>query len=118
MKTTKFDFSRRLTKKNMEVFADLCLGISERIGFKVSSRGWCYLMEQAGYINKNEFDKVEKYYKPDLLVERKQGLFIEEIKPLKLINLPINIAKFEHAIKYANNYGYKFKIVTEKEIFN
>ena len=61
MKTTKFDFSRRLTKKNMEVFADLCLGISERIGFKVSSRGWCYLMEQAGYINKNEFDKVENW---------------------------------------------------------
>lgn len=33
--------------------------IQGRIGFKVSSRGWCYLMEQAGYIDKSQFDKIE-----------------------------------------------------------
>jgi len=34
--------------------------ISAQIGFKVSARGWGYLLEQAGFITKDQFDKVEK----------------------------------------------------------
>ncbi len=39
----------------VEVLKDL----RAQIGFSVSARGWCYLMEQAGYVNKSQFDKVE-----------------------------------------------------------
>ena len=58
----KFDFTKRLSAKRKVEFAELLqisLAMSRRIGFKVSSRGWGYLMEQAGYINKSQFDKIE-----------------------------------------------------------
>jgi hypothetical protein len=55
----QFDFSKKLGKKRIKEFADVMLGIQGQIDFKVSARGWCYLMEQAGYINKSQFDKVE-----------------------------------------------------------
>lgn len=54
-----FDFNKKFTKANLEQFADLLKEMSDTIGFKVSSRGWCYLMEQAGHINKDQFDKVD-----------------------------------------------------------
>ena len=41
------DFTQKFTKGKLGDFADLVNEISGRIGFKVSSRGWCYLMEQA-----------------------------------------------------------------------
>lgn len=53
-----FDFSKRLTRIRKEEFSSLMRQLSRKIGFKVSSRGWCYIMEQAGYINKDQFDKV------------------------------------------------------------
>ena len=53
------DFNQRFTKQRLGDFADLLIDLSYKIGFKVSSRGWCYLMEQAGHINKSQFDKVE-----------------------------------------------------------
>ncbi len=53
-----FDFSKNLTKKRKVEFTELMKDLSRRIGFKVSSRGWCYIMEQKGYINKDQFDKV------------------------------------------------------------
>lgn len=54
-----FDFEKKITKKTEQDFADMLKAMSEKIGFKVSSRGWCYLMEQAGYITKDGFGKVE-----------------------------------------------------------
>jgi len=54
----EFDFTKRLTKKRKQEFADLMIGLSKLIGFKVSSRGWAYIMEQKGYINKDQFDRV------------------------------------------------------------
>ncbi len=54
----KFDFTQKLGKKRLEKFALIVNGISQQIGFKVSSRGWGYLMEQAGYIDKSQFDKI------------------------------------------------------------
>lgn len=53
------DFNERFTKQKMQNFAELLMDMSSRIGFKVSSRGWCYLMEQGGHINKSQFSKVE-----------------------------------------------------------
>jgi hypothetical protein len=54
----EFDFSKRLTKKRMGDFANLMKSISRTIGMKVSSRGWCYIMEGRGVINKDQFDRV------------------------------------------------------------
>jgi hypothetical protein len=53
-----FDFSKKFTRSTLQDFAELLQEMSGTIGFKVSSRGWCYLMEQAGHINKSQFDKV------------------------------------------------------------
>lgn len=49
----------RATRANLIKFADQLLEISGRIGFKVSARGWAYQLEQAGIINKGQFDRIE-----------------------------------------------------------
>lgn len=54
----KFDFTVRFTKERLREFADLLKDLQYKIGFKVSARGWCYLLEQAGHIDKSQFDKV------------------------------------------------------------
>lgn len=43
-----FDFSQQL------------LGIQDVIGFKLSSRGWCYQLEGFGWIDKGRFDRVQR----------------------------------------------------------
>lgn len=53
------DFNDKFTRRKLEEFADELQRMSRRVGFKVSARGWCYLLEQSRAINKNEFDKVE-----------------------------------------------------------
>lgn len=58
MSAVEFDFSKRLGSKRIQEFAQIMIDTSKKIGFKVSSRGWCYIMEQYGYINKSQFDKV------------------------------------------------------------
>ena len=55
----EFDFNRKFTKTALQEFADILQNMQSMINFKVSSRGWCYLMEQAGYINKSQFSKVD-----------------------------------------------------------
>jgi hypothetical protein len=54
-----FDFEQKFSKARRQEFAELLQSMSSHIGFKVSSRGWGYLLEQARYINKDQFDKVE-----------------------------------------------------------
>ena len=44
--------------KDLQEFSEFMLDISNTIGFRVSSRGWAYIMEQKRYINKDQFDKV------------------------------------------------------------
>lgn len=56
-----FDFSQKLTKTRLKDFAFLLKKMSRKIGFRVSSRGWCYLLEQGGAINKDQFNKVENW---------------------------------------------------------
>jgi len=55
----KLDLEQRFTKNNIQEFIDFLLDLNETIGFKVSARGWGYLMEQKGFIDKSQFDKVE-----------------------------------------------------------
>lgn len=53
------DFTQKVTRTKLSDFASELQRISRRIGIKVSARGWCYLLEQARMINKDEFDKAE-----------------------------------------------------------
>lgn len=59
MSKLHFDFSEKFDRARREQFADVLKKISGDIGFKVSSRGWCYIMEQHGFITKNQFSKVD-----------------------------------------------------------
>lgn len=82
----QFDFNKKITKAKIREFADILMRMQERIDFRVSSRGWCYLMEQAGYINKSQFNKV------DLAINRcrKEGL------------LPVDFVAEEDARAFSN----------------
>ena len=55
----KIDFSKRFNKKQIQEFAEMLIQVQAEIGFRVSARGWCYIMEQKRYINKDQFNKVE-----------------------------------------------------------
>jgi hypothetical protein len=59
MSQLQFDFSKKFTKQVLKQFSHTLQEMQQGISFKVSSRGWCYLMEQAGYINKSQFNKVD-----------------------------------------------------------
>jgi hypothetical protein len=59
MKKKIFDFDRRMTKKVLLEFAEVLNELQSKIDFKVSSRGWCYLMEQDGYITKAQFNRID-----------------------------------------------------------
>lgn len=59
MEQIQFDFTKKFTKNQLQQFAQVLQAMQRSINFKVSSRGWCYLMEQSGYINKSQFNKVD-----------------------------------------------------------
>lgn len=59
MEQIQFDFSKKFTKTVLKQFATQLKEMQLGINFRVSSRGWCYLMEQAGFINKSQFNKVD-----------------------------------------------------------
>lgn len=52
-------FNEKATEENLKRFARQLIDLSDQIGFKVSSRGWCYQLESARLINKDQFDRVE-----------------------------------------------------------
>lgn len=86
MAKVEFDFTKRISSKKLQEFADLMIAMQESIDFRVSSRGWGYLMEQGGYINKSQFDKVEGAINRC----RKEGL------------LPVDFVAEEKAREFAN----------------
>jgi len=45
----------------LENFAAYLIDISLKIGFKLSSRGWCYQLEGFNVINKGQFNRCQKY---------------------------------------------------------
>lgn len=53
------DLSVRMTKKQLSEFVDFINELSDGIGFRISPRGWGYVLEQRGLITKDQFDKVE-----------------------------------------------------------
>jgi hypothetical protein len=56
----EFNLKARYNDKHLKSFANQLMQLSSEIGFKVSARGWAYIMEQKRMINKDEFDKVNK----------------------------------------------------------
>lgn len=48
-------------KSFLQEFATYLQEISKKVGFKLSSRGWCYQLEGFNVINKGQFDKCQKY---------------------------------------------------------
>jgi hypothetical protein len=48
----------KLDFKNLPAFANFINEISKEVGFRVSARGWAYILEQKRFINKGQFDKV------------------------------------------------------------
>jgi hypothetical protein len=55
----EFDMSQRANQDSLLKFADEIRELQDKIGFKVSARGWCYQLETEGVITKAEFDRVE-----------------------------------------------------------
>lgn len=47
-----------LMSRSLYDFAEFMKEISSKIGFRVSSRGWAYILEQKRFINKDQFDQV------------------------------------------------------------
>lgn len=54
--------TRRGENRDAELaeFADQLLSIQDSIGFKLSSRGWCYQLEGLRIINKGQFNRAQK----------------------------------------------------------
>ncbi len=46
-------------KQGLKDFSEDLISLGNKIGFRVSSRGWCYTLEGFGLITKAQFDKVE-----------------------------------------------------------
>jgi hypothetical protein len=53
------DLSKRLSQSELATFVGYINDISDGIGFRVSARGWGYILEQKGIITKDQFNKVE-----------------------------------------------------------
>ena len=81
----EFDLSKKATDERLREFANKIQELSKKIGFKVSSRGWCYQLETERIINKDEFDKVESWINKC----RKKGI------------LPINFTAEEEGRKFS-----------------
>lgn len=51
--------AEQLYQEAVRLFCEFILQIASTLDFVVSSRGWCYLLENAGAITKGEFDKAQ-----------------------------------------------------------
>ncbi len=54
------DFNKKMYAKDRLEFVEFLKEQQATIGFPVSARGWCYLMEQKNYVDKSQFDKIEE----------------------------------------------------------
>jgi hypothetical protein len=50
-----------MSYEKLQQFADQLKSISRDIGFKVSARGWCYILENQGTITKDQFNLVNNW---------------------------------------------------------
>lgn len=81
----EFDLKQIATEERLHEFAEKIMELQDKIGFKVSARGWCYQLESERIINKDEFDKVESWINKC----RKKGI------------LPIDFTAEEEGRKFA-----------------
>ncbi len=54
------DFNKKMYVKDRLEFVEFLKEQQTTIGFPVSARGWCYLMEQKKYVDKSQFNKIEE----------------------------------------------------------
>lgn len=76
--------------KRVKEFADMLIKLNAEIGFKISTRGWCYFIENKGMINKDQFDRVmnaiarcrkEGYLPVDFLADDENRMFKGVVEP-------------------------------------
>jgi hypothetical protein len=98
----KLDLTKKIGKNQLQDFCDTVESLSRKIGFKVSSRGWGYIMEQEGWITKDQFDKIE-----DIINRaRKNGMlpvdFVaeESARAFSEIHVPSESSYEEHIISW------------------
>lgn len=118
-------------KNEMQIFADKLIEISDKIGFKVSSRGWCYQLEGFNVITKDQFDKVQKiinlcrkqgYLPLDFTAQDSARIFdniqsIEDRTPAQMLRAYISMMlKYgkHHRIDMWENEKYFIQILVEK----
>ena len=66
---------KMLKEQHLEYFAKKILEMQSTLDFKISARGWCYLLEGKGIITKGDFNKAEQ----DINTCRKSGLLPMDI---------------------------------------
>jgi len=102
------DLNKKFSHGDLLEFAEYLQNLSEEIGFKVSARGWAYLLETRRLINKDEFDKVNNLINKC----RKQGYlpidFVAEdnAREFKNVEKPDEkdvIGKFGQYLKFTRN---------------
>jgi len=92
----EFELKKRYSNDDLRQFSEIIMDISNKIGFKVSARGWAYILEGQRLINKNQFDKVatlintcrKKGYLPiDFVAEETSRAFsgIEEPEDISVV---------------------------------
>lgn len=112
-------------------FANELKSLSRQIGFRVSSRGWSYIMEQKRLINKDEFDKVTKiintcrkrgFLPIDFVAEESSREFTNVIKPTQTSIYDDLVSWMEGSLNCATHYEmdwwedeeYYIQMVVEK----
>jgi hypothetical protein len=55
----KIDLTRRIGSRRIHEFVAFMKAIQAKTGFRMSSRGWAYILEQHGHCTKDQFDKVQ-----------------------------------------------------------
>lgn len=79
------------------------IGVLEKEGHK-----WISLDTDFRYKIQYEFGGVVRTYRADFLVDDK---IMVEVKPLRLMNTPQNIAKRKAAEKFCNKHGFEYRVV-------
>jgi len=102
METIKLPRRGKQYQTELREFANTLKRISWEIGFKLSSRGWCYQLESFGLVNKAQFDLVERlinkcrkrgYLPVDFVAE-------EEARRFSGIEYPEDVSPIEYMERY------------------
>lgn len=87
---TTIDLTKKIGPKKIHEFVAFMKAIQAKTGFRMSSRGWAYILEQHGHCTKDQFDKVQDiinrarqrgYLPVDFVREDLERKFLEVHKP-------------------------------------